>query len=180
MNASAETEQQIVATSRAQASIAPTCGLQQLNVKALVGSGDRIGLATAPVLLAGVVLNVAHPSWFRVGGPVGSLRAISWMVVPVGILVWLWSVVLILTRVPRGELITGGPYAVVKHPLYTSVALLVLPWLGFLFNTLLGALVGTSLYLASRRFAPAEEAELAARFGPAWDTYCGRVKLPWV
>lgn len=33
-----------------------------------------------------------------------------------------------------------------KHPLYTAVALLVLPWLGFLLNTWLGALVGVVPY----------------------------------
>ena len=71
---------------------------------------------------------------------------------------WIWSVVLILTRVPRGELITSGPYALVKHPLYTAVAVLVLPWIGFLFNTWLGALIGVALYIGSRIFAPAEEA----------------------
>mgnify|MGYP001143691888 FL=1 len=87
---------------------------------------------------------------------------------------------LILIKVPRGELITGGPYALVKHPLYTGVALLVLPWLGFLLDTWLGAAVGLVLYLASRRFACAEEEALAKTFGPAWDDYRKRVKLPWL
>jgi protein-S-isoprenylcysteine O-methyltransferase Ste14 len=34
---------------------------------------------------------------------------------------------------------------VVKHPLYTGVAFLVLPWLGFLFNSWLGAAIGVIL-----------------------------------
>ena len=28
--------------------------------------------------------------------------------------------ILILARVPRGELVTTGPFALVKHPLYTA------------------------------------------------------------
>ena len=32
----------------------------------------------------------------------------------------------------------------------------------------------------SRRFAPAEEAELAAAFGARWDAYSGSVKIPWL
>jgi protein-S-isoprenylcysteine O-methyltransferase Ste14 len=32
-----------------------------------------------------------------------------------------------------------------KHPLYTSVALLVLPWIGFLLDTSVGALIGVAL-----------------------------------
>ena len=81
---------------------------------------------------------------------------------------------------PRRELITNGPYAVVKHPLYTGAALLVLPWLGFLLNTWLGAAIGIVLYVASRMFAPAEEAELAQTFGGVWDAYTAEVKLPWL
>lgn len=57
---------------------------------------------------------------------------------------------------------------------------MVLPWLGFLFNTWLGAAIGIVLYVASRIFAPAEEVELARTFGGVWDAYAAEVKLPWL
>ncbi len=41
-------------------------------------------------------------------------------------------------------------------------------------------LVGVALYVGSRLFAPAEEADLAARFGRDWDAYRRRVKVPWL
>ena len=150
------------------------------NLKVLIGSGDRIGLLTLPFLVVGIALNVAYPSVFQVGGPSAVLRVVSGVVLAVGVTAWAWSVVLILTKVPRGELITSGPYRVVKHPLYTAVALLVLPWVGFLLDTWLGALIGIVLYIGSRIFAPAEEAELSRTFGAAWAEYCDTVKLPWL
>ncbi len=94
--------------------------------------------------------------------------------------IWIWSVVLILTKVPKNELITNGPYSLVRHPLYTGVALLVLPWLGFLLNTWLGALIGVVLYIASRVFSPEEEKALSETFGATWDEYCNKVKIPWL
>ena len=97
-----------------------------------------------------------------------------------GVAIWAWSVVLILREVPEGHLITTGPFALVKHPLYTSVSLLVLPSIGFLLDTWLGALIGIVMYVATRRFAPAEEEALSARFGPRWDDYRATVKLPWL
>ena len=151
-----------------------------MKLKQLVGSGDKIGLVVLPFLVVGLVLNVAFPSVFEVGGPSEALRAISIGVLIAGITIWIWSVVLILTRVPRGELITTGPFALVKHPLYTGVTLLVLPWLGFLLNTWLGAVLGVVMYLAARKYAPEEEAELATTFGPAWDDYCAAVKIRWL
>jgi protein-S-isoprenylcysteine O-methyltransferase Ste14 len=149
---------------------------QGLPLRTLVGAGDRIALFTLPVVVTGVALNILYPSVFAVGGPPAPLRAVSVIVLAVGVVVWAWSVVLIVGRVPRHELITTGPYAVLKHPLYTAVALLVLPWLGFLVNTWLGALIGIVLYTASRRFAPVEEQELERTFGPAWDAYAKSVK----
>ena len=58
-----------------------------------------------------------------------------------------------------------------KHPLYTGVALLVLPWIGFLFNTWLGVLIGIILYIGSRIFSPEEEEILSKTFGTTWDEY---------
>ena len=151
-----------------------------MGLRGLVGSGDRIGLFTLPFVIVGVILNVVDPSVFHVGGPWPILGAISIVVLIPGVAIWIWSVVLILTKVPRGELITSGPYALVKHPLYTGVALLVLPWVGFLFDSWLGALVGIIVYVGSRAFAPAEEAVLARTFGDAWDRYRDTVKVPWL
>ncbi len=157
-----------------------TMGTGRTGLKTLVGSGDRIGLLVGPVLVIGVALNIWRPALFGVGGPSPALAVLSIVVLVPGLVSWIWSVALILTRVPRHELITGGPYALVKHPLYTGVALLVLPWVGFLFNTWLGAAIGIVLYIGSRLYAPEEERALSAAFGAAWDEYCKKVKLPWL
>jgi protein-S-isoprenylcysteine O-methyltransferase Ste14 len=153
---------------------------QNVNLKRLVGSGDRIGLLTFPLLIMGLLLNFLRPSLFSVGGPPMVLKVFSIVILIPGLAIWIWSVVLILTKVPRQELITGGPYSLVKHPLYTGVGLLVLPWLGFLLNTWLGVLIGLVLYVASRVYAPEEERTLSGSFGAAWDKYCRRVKIPWL
>lgn len=150
----------------------------KLNV--LVGSGDRIGLLLLPFVLIGGILTMVDPSLFRVGGPPAVLRVISIIVLVPGLVIWIWSVILILLFVPKQQLITSGPYALVRHPLYTGVALLVLPWVGFLLNSWLGVLIGLVLYVGSRRFSPAEEAALARRFGTAWSDYCTKVKIPWL
>jgi len=87
---------------------------------------------------------------------------------------------LIVTKVPQKKLITNGPYSFVKHPLYTGVAFLVLPWIGFLCNTWLGGLIGIILYIGSRLFSPEEEELLSKTFGTTWDEYRKQVKIPWL
>jgi len=151
-----------------------------MKLKVLVGSGDKIGLLTLPFLIMGLILNIIIPSIFSIGGPSIILKAISIIILIPGITIWIWSVVLILIKVPRNELITNGPYSLVKHPLYVGVALFVLPWVGFLFNTWLGVLIGIILYVGSRKFSPEEEAILSKTFGATWDEYCNKVKIPWI
>lgn len=154
--------------------------LTRATLKTLVGSGDRIGLTTLPFLVVGLVLNLAYPTRFEAGGPPAALAAVSAAGLAAGVAIWAWSVALIVTRVPKGQLIAHGPYAVVKHPLYTAVALLVLPCLGLLLNTWLGAVLGAVMYTASRIFAPGEERTLARTFGDAWTDYQAGVKVPWL
>ena len=122
-------------------------------LKALVGSGDKTGLFTLPFLLVGLVLNLVFPAAFDVAGPPPALRVASVVALIIGVVIWAWSAALIVANVFRGRLITTGPFAVVKHPLYTSVALLVLPSIGLLLNTWLGAAIGCVMYIGSRMFA---------------------------
>lgn len=153
---------------------------ERVSLARLVGAGDRIGKSMLPLLVVGIAANVLWPALFGVGGPQGTLRAAAIGVLAVGVVVWAWSVALILTKVPKRELITTGPFALVKHPLYTGVGLLVLPAAGVLLDTWLGALLGVALYVAARVFAPEEERALAEEFGPKWDSYAATVKLPWL
>ncbi len=148
-------------------------------LQSLVGSGDRIGLFVLPFVVAGLVANLLVPSLFAIPQS-AVLTGIGAVLLLPGLVVWAWSVVLILTEVPKERLITSGPYALVKHPLYTGVSLLVLPGLGFLLGTWLGLLLGVVLYAGSRMFAPEEEKALGRTFGAAWDEYAGRVRISWL
>jgi protein-S-isoprenylcysteine O-methyltransferase Ste14 len=148
-------------------------------LKKLVGAGDRIMALTLPFAVVGVVANVLRPSWFHMGvGKVGLVVGVVLLVL--GLIGWAVSVVLILVYVPKGRLITRGPFALVRHPLYQSVALLVLPGLGLVLDTWLGFALGAVLYLASRLFSPREEEELEAAFPAEYPAYCSRVLLPWL
>ena len=151
-----------------------------MKLKILVGSGRQIGLFTLPFLVAGLILNLFFPDLFTVGGPSTFLTWVSIIMLIPGILAWFWSVYLILTKIPRNELITNGPYSIMKHPLYTSVALLVIPWVGLLCNTWLGILIGTVVYIGSRIYSQEEERILAKIFEADWGNYCGKVLIKWL
>jgi protein-S-isoprenylcysteine O-methyltransferase Ste14 len=146
----------------------------------LVGSGSKIGLFSLPFIIIALFLNIISPSLFRLPELPPLLKGIFVLILIIGIINWIWSVGLILVNVPQNKLITTGPYSIVKHPLYTGVALLVLPALGFLFSSTLGLFIGLIVYFVSRLFSPSEEKVLAQTFGSsAWESFLHQLKLPW-
>jgi protein-S-isoprenylcysteine O-methyltransferase Ste14 len=148
-----------------------------MRIKTLVGAGDRIAALSLPFAVIGVAADILWPSVFRMGlGATGAVVGIVFLAV--GTPLWLTSVIQILAS--RGKLVTGGAYAVMLHPLYTSVALLVIPGCGLLFDSWLGFAVGLILYLAVRLYTPSEERHLAARFPQDYPAYRRRVILPWL
>lgn len=145
----------------------------------LVGAGHLVMAGMLPVAVAVIVANVVWPEVFRMGfGTPGLVAGV--ILLALGTPLWLWAVVQILVYVPKGRLITTGPYALVFHPIYTFVALLVIPGVGFVLDTWLCSAVGVVLYVSSRIFAPREERELARSFPSEYASYRERVLLPWL
>ncbi len=150
-----------------------------MNLKVLIGSGDRLMGATLPFAAVGIAANLIWPAAFEMGfGGTGLVIGIVLLVV--GVPTWLGSVAQIIVNVPKKKLITTGPYAVMLHPLYTSVALLVIPGVGLVLDTWVGFAIGAVLYASCRIFAIREEVLLAKYFPADYPVYRERVILPWL
>jgi protein-S-isoprenylcysteine O-methyltransferase Ste14 len=80
------------------------------------------------------------------------------------------------------QLITRGPYAVVRNPIYASLALMIVA-LGMTFATPTRVAVALALYLTgSFMRIRAEEELMRTTFGEAWEAYRRRVPalIPWL
>lgn len=148
-------------------------------LKLLTGSGDKIGPFVLPFLLLGCILNFIFPSLFTL--PKYHLfNSFGLILLILGLIVCLWSQILILIKVPKKQLITTGPYVLVKHPLYTGASFLVLPALGLILNNWLGLVFGIILYIATRIYRPEEEKRMKKEFGEKYEKYSKGVLLPWL
>lgn len=74
----------------------------------------------------------------------------------------------------QGALVTAGPYAVVRHPQYSALFLVILGAL-VQWPTILTLIMAPVLVAAYVRLAWREERELEARFGEAYRAYRRRV-----
>jgi protein-S-isoprenylcysteine O-methyltransferase Ste14 len=148
-------------------------------LKTLVGAGDRIMALALPFIGVGVAANIAWPTVFRMGlGTGGLVAGLAFLLI--GVPLWLISAVQLLVYVPRKALITTGPFRLMLHPVYTSVAILVCPGLGLALDTWLGPALGAVLYVSSRIFSGSEEKALATDFPTEYPAYRERVLLPWL
>ena len=71
--------------------------------------GEKIGAFSLPFFMIGITINYFYPQIFRIDGSSGPLYWISIFFLLLGVINWAWSVILILIKVPRKELIMTGP-----------------------------------------------------------------------
>lgn len=147
-------------------------------------------VAAIPIFLV-LIMDIFFPDWMgwsKTNLP-DWLRIIG-MILAVGSVLWLWWVFHTLGNrhsdieltTESKELITSGPYRLVRHPLYSgvllslfSLSLIFEDWLVFAF-----AVVG--LVAFSLLVIPAEEEQLLEAFGEDYECYQGRTgaMLPWI
>jgi len=71
------------------------------------------------------------------------------------------------------RLVTAGPYAIVRHPMYAGI--IMAAWGGLLLYRTWTCVFAAFIFLGLLVRAHREEQALAAEFGPEWDAYCRRV-----
>lgn len=130
------------------------------------------------ILLAPRVPPVAFPLW---------LQGLGLLLLAVGGVFGTWGILVLgknLTAFPKpiedGVLVTGGPYAYVRHPIYSGLILGTFGWALFRAN-LLGVALAIVLFLFFDLKSRQEERWLGQAY-TGYDEYQGRVRklLPWV
>ncbi len=121
------------------------------------------------------------PVWWRLAGSV--------VFVPVAVVLFFTSVRHLgrQFRINAGlyedhQLVTGGPYAIVRHPIYTSLLAMLVSTL-FLFTPWQWAVLSLALFIAGTEIRVyTEDGLLASRFGERFAAYRQRVPayLPFV
>lgn len=163
-------------------------------VHPFIGFWRRLGARTSLAAVAGSMIALMVGLVFFREPLVGRSLGTSWPLVGLAVVLAAGAATLgirrkrhlttrILSGVPElegdaGNLLTEGPYAVIRHPRYVEVMLAVLAYAAFANHVgswVLAALTVPVLHAV----VLLEERELKARFGAAWDDYAARVPR-WV
>jgi protein-S-isoprenylcysteine O-methyltransferase Ste14 len=123
------------------------------------------GIASYEYPLVFLVPALRHPS----------VETFAWVLIAIGVLMWLAGAATVMRAYNRDELVTSGVYAVVRHPMYAAWIVLILPGLTLLTTAwplLLAPIVGYTVFKMS---IYREDEYLAKRFGRSYLDYRGRV-----
>ena len=140
------------------------------------GAGLPIGLVTAGWW---VVTLLGHWLWYPSYSVRGGLRvafaAAGALLLVVGLSLYVLSVRYFRSHRPHG-LVTTGPYAYVRHPLYALWVFLLVPGLALVGGSWLFLTVPPVMYAATGLFVREEEARLCARHGQPYVEYKARTR----
>lgn len=139
------------------------------------GSAAQLVVPLVPVIALAVWAGERWPQqWLFPTRPNLVFQALGWLWLAFGVGFWGATLASFLPRFRRGELITRGPYALSRHPLFALFPCFFLPALGlFAENRALFAAALVAWPLAQRAGAR-EDAELQRVFGAAWTDYAAR------
>ena len=107
----------------------------------------------------------------------GIFNSIGFFLIYIGIIIILWAflymrlAVFAFIEARRSELITGGPYKYVRHPIYTGTIICLLGMV-IVLRSLPGAIGLVVLFIPAAIYrGRAEDRVLARKFGQKWHDY---------
>jgi protein-S-isoprenylcysteine O-methyltransferase Ste14 len=141
----------------------------------IVGQGGKIILFFLPSLIAAVWVHQVRPDIAALPSVFSLLRPLGVVWFLPGLLLWGAAVIQLLVGFSNGRLVTTGAYAVVRNPIYSSVACFILPAVSLLTQTWVYLVVSLFLFVGVRIFIVKEEQQLTRAFGSEYETYLARV-----
>ncbi len=141
----------------------------------IIGQGGKIILFTLPALIAAIAAQIYLPQIAALPARLSFLQPVGYVWLIPGVILWGTAVIQLLTGFSQGKLVTTGAYGVVRNPIYSSVALFVLPATTLLTLTWVYLIASAFLCVGVMMFIGKEEEQLTQAFGKEYEDYMARV-----
>lgn len=138
----------------------------------LFGCGPRLALVCLPYIILSLIIMIRYPEFLQLGFlnyPVYKVLGIVWL--GLGSLFWVYSAVYFLKYFKPGKLITRGPFALCRNPIYSSIIVFIIPALAIIFHSGLTFSIALVLYIGFKISIHGETIVLRRIFGAEYDIY---------
>jgi len=137
-----------------------------------MGIGPRIGGVVLPWLALAVFLTLKFKGSFYYsegGGRIFFFTGLA--LVLAGAIMYFLTVPALLKGLKQTRLVTDGTYYLCRHPLYTSVLLLIIPGISLMMNSWLVVTTSILGYTLFKIFIKSEYEEMKKFFGDDYERY---------
>lgn len=136
------------------------------------GIGPQFSIIVVISAVLAGYLTYRCPGLFALRGiPMWLLASLAGVLVSAGVLVYIIALRTFNQAYRQGELVTQGPFAVVRHPIYAAWILLICPGAVLLFRSWLMLFVPLVAYISFKASIHREDQYLEERFGQAYQDY---------
>jgi protein-S-isoprenylcysteine O-methyltransferase Ste14 len=138
----------------------------------LFGCGPKLALLCLPYVILSLIVMYIYPEFFDLKFlNFISVKVLGFVWLGLGIIFWIYSAIFFLKYFKPGKLITQGPFALCRNPIYSSIIVFLIPSLALIFHSGLTFSISLVLYLGFKISIHGETNVLRRIFGEEYEIY---------
>jgi protein-S-isoprenylcysteine O-methyltransferase Ste14 len=138
----------------------------------LFGCGPKLALVCLPYVILSLIVMYKYPEFLDLkflNFPY--IKDLGFVWLGLGIIFWIYSAISFLKDFKPGKLITQGPFAFCRNPIYSSIIVFIIPSLALIFHSGLILSIALVLYLGFKISIHGETNVLRRIFGEEYEIY---------
>ncbi len=138
----------------------------------LFGCGPKLALLSLPYIILSLLVMYNYPGFGDLRFLDTSLfKVLGWIWSGIGFVFWIFSAVFFLRNFKPGVLLTSGPFALCRNPIYSSIIVFIIPAIAVILHSGLILSISLVLYLGFVISIHGETSVLRKTFGEEYDVY---------
>jgi protein-S-isoprenylcysteine O-methyltransferase Ste14 len=138
----------------------------------LFGCGPRLALLSLPYIILSLIVKYRYPEFFNLKFlDLPYVRILGFVWLGLGMIFWIYSAIFFIKYFKPGNLITKGPFALCRNPIYSSIIVFIIPSLSLIFHSGLPFSISLVLYIGFKISIHGESNVLRRIFGEEYEIY---------
>lgn len=138
----------------------------------LFGCGPKLAFLSLPYVILSLIVMFKYPEFLDLKFlDLAYVKVLGFVWLGLGMIFWIYSALYFLKYFIPGNLITKGPFALCRNPIYSSIILFIIPSLALIFHSGLIFSISLVLYLGFTISIHGETIVLRRIFGEEYEKY---------
>jgi protein-S-isoprenylcysteine O-methyltransferase Ste14 len=138
----------------------------------LFGCGPKLALLCLPYVMLSLTVMYKYPEFLDLRFlDFSYVEVLGFAWLGIGVIYWMYSAFFFLKYFKPGNLITQGPFALCRNPIYSSIIVFIIPSLALIFHSGLLFSISLVLYIGFKLSIHGETHVLRRIFGEEYDQY---------